>query len=177
MASQQILVELGRAIMSYCQTKTPLLLSSSCSLFEVRIQHCSSRPQVTRWPGSGSLSRHATTTMSSGRLARILRLWLSFSSLPSLVFATCYCANEGGIDVCGSGSSPCPGIESASGVSLCCVPGDICGADSICHFNHAIAFTSGYYLGGCTDPTFTDPICAQQCCEFIRVPLDSWQMH
>ncbi|KFY53720.1 hypothetical protein V497_08286 [Pseudogymnoascus sp. VKM F-4516 (FW-969)] len=68
---------------------------------------------------------------------------------------------------CGMDSSPCSGSKSDSGVSLCCVPGDTCGADSICHFTRRVENASGFYLGGCTDPTFQDPLCAGQCSESL----------
>jgi hypothetical protein len=35
---------------------------------------------------------------------------------------------------------------------------------SICHFTHSLAGSpSGYYTEGCTDPSFSDPVCLQQC--------------
>jgi hypothetical protein len=60
-------------------------------------------------------------------------------------------------NVCGYGSS----VD--SGAQLCCVAGDVCGKDSICHFSKPITNTSGYYLGGCTDPNYRDPVCQNHC--------------
>lgn len=115
--------------------------------------------------------------MLSGRLSPFLSLWLLFFLLPCLIFATCYCENAGQIVECGMDSSPCSGSKSDSGVSLCCVPGDTCGADSICHFTRRVEDASGFYLGGCTDPTFQDPLCAGQCCKFIHGPSHSLRMY
>ncbi len=67
---------------------------------------------------------------------------------------------SGGEFACGEASN-----VSSGGAQLCCVNGDQCGRDSICHFSKPIANTSGYYLGGCTDPTYTDPVCQHHCCK------------
>jgi hypothetical protein len=98
---------------------------------------------------------------SQGRLAR--QAWLLLCLMPIPAWAGCYCKNVGEVVTCGAGSAPCPSIQSDAGIHLCCVPGDTCGADSLCHFTHANKLTSGFYLGGCTDPTFQDPLCAGQC--------------
>ena len=51
-----------------------------------------------------------------------------------------------------------------SGYTQCCNPSDACGLDGFCHFTHALSSpVTGYYLGGCTDPDFEDPACAQHC--------------
>lgn len=50
-----------------------------------------------------------------------------------------------------------------TGVEGCCVAGDTCGANGVCKRNTTIDNTSGYYLGGCTDPTYQDPACPRLC--------------
>ena len=85
----------------------------------------------------------------------------------------CWCPTDNGdLSICGAGSQPCgtkePGFHnSTSGVQLCCVAGDACGANSVCKFYHSEAFRSGdgsgFYLGGCTDHTFKDPLCRNDC--------------
>lgn len=55
--------------------------------------------------------------------------------------------------------------SSSNSFTQCCNPTDTCGTNGFCHFTHAQdAPVTGYYLGGCTDPSFEDPIaCAQRC--------------
>ena len=73
----------------------------------------------------------------------------------------CYCKNTGEVDQCGGSTYAC-GADTGS-VQSCCVLGDICLDDGFCQFSHALQGTSGYYLSGCTDPTFQDPKCLGQC--------------
>lgn len=56
---------------------------------------------------------------------------------------------------------PCGDIQ--EGVQSCCQDGDICLENSMCHFTHPLAHTSGYYTGGCTDPDFIAPVCLSYC--------------
>ncbi|KAK4543676.1 hypothetical protein LTR36_005321 [Oleoguttula mirabilis] len=44
------------------------------------------------------------------------------------------------------------------GAQLCCIDGAQCGEDSICH-----SVTGGWYVGGCTDATYGDPVCRTSC--------------
>ena len=46
----------------------------------------------------------------------------------------------------------------------CCWKPDFCMSNDICHYTHAQIDGSGYYLAGCTDPTWKDPSCPPQCC-------------
>ena len=95
-------------------------------------------------------------------VARALRVHLLLLSIhSSFSSASCYCVDDGTIAICGANSIPCS--NSTSTVQLCCAAGDICGADSICQFTHPQADVSGYYVGGCTDPTFSDPVCSKRC--------------
>ncbi|MCJ1472510.1 hypothetical protein MMC13_001158 [Lambiella insularis] len=50
------------------------------------------------------------------------------------------------------------------GVGACCAAGDTCGDDLICYYTHPIMGGSGYYVAGCTDPTFSNQsICSPHC--------------
>jgi hypothetical protein len=82
----------------------------------------------------------------------------------SLVSSNCYCIRDNDIFDCSTTETVC-GIASSvdSGAQLCCVAGDQCGIDSVCHLSKQIAITSGYYLGGCTNPTYNDPVCQKHC--------------
>ena len=54
-----------------------------------------------------------------------------------------------------------------TGYQQCCNEGDQCGADGFCHFTHAQSnFVTGYYLGGCTDPSFDAAVCPQPCTQY-----------
>ena len=53
---------------------------------------------------------------------------------------------------------------STSGAQFCCDSSDSCREDSICHYNHPLVGGSGYYVGGCTDPSFPEP-CSKSCCK------------
>ena len=99
--------------------------------------------------------------------------------------SVCYCPNADNTayNVCGAGSSPCgtdrPGyFNQTSGVQLCCAvdSGDECGANSICKYNHSAPGHpeggSGFYFGGCTDPTFKDPLCRTDCEDRIHLPTE-----
>lgn len=99
----------------------------------------------------------------------------------SLAEATCWCRQDGNIIDCSTTETACPNSSSVDGgAQLCCVSGDICGEDSLCHFNKLIANTSGYYLGGCTDQSYNDPVCQGVCSkyyfEFSFAPRLSWMI-
>ena len=51
-----------------------------------------------------------------------------------------------------------------NGASACCLPGSLCGEDSLCHTPESLS-TGGnnWYPAGCTDPTYTDPVCRTSC--------------
>jgi len=56
----------------------------------------------------------------------------------------------------------------AGGAALCCIEDSQCGQDSICLKDNK------YYVGGCTDGTYGDPVCRTSCCGcflffFLRV--------
>lgn len=58
---------------------------------------------------------------------------------------------------------PCPGPAGKDGHSQCCVTGDTCLSNGICHFTHASTGGSGYYTSACTDRTLNSSACAQAC--------------
>lgn len=69
-------------------------------------------------------------------------------------------------------SNPCGAVSSTSNFFACCVAGDSCLEDGICHTPkplNAPDVASGYYMGGCTDPTWSSPACAPQCSD-LNVP-------
>ena len=54
-----------------------------------------------------------------------------------------------------------------SDIQLCCWNNDTCMSDSICRFKHPLDNGSDYYIGGCTDATYSDPVCSKHCCKFF----------
>ncbi|KAJ9619972.1 hypothetical protein H2203_008248 [Taxawa tesnikishii (nom. ined.)] len=57
---------------------------------------------------------------------------------------------------------PCTSANSTTHAS-CCYHGDYCMEGGVCHYTHDKASGSGYYLAGCTDPTYADESCPKQC--------------
>ena len=55
----------------------------------------------------------------------------------------------------------------------CCVKGDYCMSDGICHFTHPQSGATGYYSADCTDPTFSDPACIKRCSMAPMPPTES----
>jgi hypothetical protein len=94
----------------------------------------------------------------------VLLFYLLFNPVEA---TSCSCIRDGIVSDCAE--TPCGANSSVvtGGAQLCCVNGDVCGADNICHFTKNIPNTSGFYLGGCTDPTWTDPACQQHCSEYF----------
>lgn len=73
-----------------------------------------------------------------------------------------------------AGIYPCPNTETHSdGTQLCCLVGSQCGIDGICRFPEATVDSgppdspgrSGWNTGGCTDPSYSDPVCPTECSE------------
>ena len=60
-------------------------------------------------------------------------------------------------------SEPCGIPNSTHPYVTCCVHGDYCLADGICKYTHSQIGGSGYYLGDCTDSTFSDASCPKAC--------------
>ncbi|KAL3472470.1 hypothetical protein BJX99DRAFT_262255 [Aspergillus californicus] len=56
---------------------------------------------------------------------------------------------------------PCGITNITNPYMTCCVPGEYCMSDSICHFTNSTG--GGYYCADCTDPTLRDPTCATRC--------------
>lgn len=57
--------------------------------------------------------------------------------------------------------TPCG--DTGSTVQMCCRNRDVCLSDSICLSTHPVDNGSGYYIGGCTDETYSDPVCSKNC--------------
>lgn len=47
--------------------------------------------------------------------------------------------------------------------SLCCNAGDLCLPDAFCYTTDQSSYTSGYYIGACSDSSFPGPDCATHC--------------
>ena len=60
--------------------------------------------------------------------------------------------------------------NSTTGHSSCCAAGAICFSNGVCQ--QANGNVQDYLRVGCTDPTWKDPACLNQCtsCEFLRSP-------
>ena len=61
--------------------------------------------------------------------------------------------------------------KTTGGAQLCCKNGDRCGDDSICHTDKIDGSNSAFYVGGCSDGTYNDPICRKECCK-----LELWAL-
>ena len=62
------------------------------------------------------------------------------------------------------GSFQCKNTERANGgAQLCCKNGDRCGEDSICHSDNTKQSRSAWYVGGCSDGSYSDPVCRKDC--------------
>ncbi|TVY52901.1 hypothetical protein LCER1_G005901, partial [Lachnellula cervina] len=64
---------------------------------------------------------------------------------------------------------PCGVISPGSGYKACCAVGDTCLADGVCQYTHAgptQGQTTGYYVGGCTDPSLQSANCNYHCSSF-----------
>ncbi|PIG82434.1 hypothetical protein AARAC_004863 [Aspergillus arachidicola] len=75
---------------------------------------------------------------------------------------SCYSLHSDRISSNFDADSPC-GIPNATHPHVqCCVKGDYCMSNGICHFdkNNSV---NGYYTADCTDPTLQDPACMNRC--------------
>lgn len=77
-------------------------------------------------------------------------------------WATCYWRSSNKVGT-PTDWSPCPNTEkSPGGAELCCINGAQCGEDSICHTQGSDG-GSGWFVGGCTDGNYADPVCRTSC--------------
>ena len=60
-------------------------------------------------------------------------------------------------------NNPCSTPNTAVPYVNCCVPGDICMEDNLCHYTKSSVNGSGYYLATCTDPFVKDATWAHNC--------------
>ena len=80
-------------------------------------------------------------------------------------WATCYWRSLNNVGT-PTGWFPCPNTEkSPGGAELCCLNGAQCGEDSICHIQSS-GGGSGWFVGGCTDGNYADPVCRTSCSKF-----------
>lgn len=78
---------------------------------------------------------------------------------------SCYSLHLGRISSNFDADAPC-GIPNATYPHVqCCVKGDYCMSNGICHYskNNSV---NGYYTADCTDPTLQDPACMNRCGNF-----------
>ncbi|TVY16188.1 hypothetical protein LARI1_G006347 [Lachnellula arida] len=64
---------------------------------------------------------------------------------------------------------PCGVISLGSGYKPCCAVNDTCLSDGVCQYTHAgptQGQTTGYYVGGCTDPSLQSSNCNSHCSSF-----------
>ena len=96
---------------------------------------------------------------------------LTFAQTPN---DQCFWRNSGGtVAESTDGWHVCNNTKTTEkGASLCCLNGSQCGEDSICHFPGGSQGGTGWYLGGCTDGSYNDPICPKACSESHS--LKSW---
>ncbi|KAF5860583.1 hypothetical protein ETB97_001357 [Aspergillus alliaceus] len=75
---------------------------------------------------------------------------------------SCYSLHSGRISSNFDADLPC-GIQNSSHPHVqCCVKGDYCMSNGICHF-YKRSSDQGYYTADCTDPTLQDPACMSRC--------------
>jgi len=80
-------------------------------------------------------------------------------------WATCYWRSSSNVGT-PTGWFPCPNTEKTpGGAELCCLNGAQCGEDSICHTQGSDG-GSGWFVGGCTDGNYADPVCRTSCSKF-----------
>ena len=79
---------------------------------------------------------------------------------------TCYFRRNDQISIGDQSYFQCNNTDKSNGgAQLCCRDGDQCGQDSICHTSEAGDANSTWYVGGCTDGTYDDPVCRTDCSE------------
>ncbi|GAB7334519.1 hypothetical protein MBLNU13_g06506t1 [Cladosporium sp. NU13] len=70
----------------------------------------------------------------------------------------CFWRSKNHINAMDDGWFACNNTQVVNGrAQLCCIKGSQCGQDSICLQN------VNYYVGGCTDGTYGDPVCRTSC--------------
>ena len=65
---------------------------------------------------------------------------------------------------------PCgSSVITGASAQACCNAEDYCMDDGICHYTRGgVTNGTGYYMAGCTDPTWKDPACPKQCSKSNR---------
>lgn len=105
----------------------------------------------------------------------LLSMYASIIVFPAFAHAKCWWKVSNQVvpmeSVAGAPTFVCGG-NTDSKFQRCCVQGDTCLQGSICHFTHQSVFGSGYYIGGCTDEDYDDPICSPRCSETLPSNLN-----
>jgi len=99
------------------------------------------------------------------KLAVLLSASLTLIAATAVPAAAEQCFWRGGSAIVAesSGWFACNNTQvTAGGAQLCCLTGSYCGEDSICHFDGTDG-GSGWFIGGCTDPSYADQVCSMSC--------------
>ena len=112
-------------------------------------------------------------TITLAHLAVALLLAIEFASADQCYWkATDQARKDGNWFSCGTNTA-----QKSGGAELCCMTGSECGEDSICRASSNGTAGSEWYVGGCTDSTYNDPACRDDCSVSIfftfRVYLDA----
>ncbi|KAI7237588.1 hypothetical protein KC330_g3078 [Hortaea werneckii] len=98
-------------------------------------------------------------------------------SLASLTLASeprqCYTRYDNTVRAEGAPWYVCNNTQiNPGGASLCCYDDSLCGPDSFCGSTSIGkgSYNYGFYVGGCTDGTYSDPVCRTTCSE-IYLPI------
>ena len=128
-------------IIQFAQVAQPLLLSNNAAAH-------SERPVLS--------------TPNAGTVGQVGEKALTYPPLNAM--ATCYSLVNSTVFSVVTGQQKCG--PSTSGIQFCCNSDDTCLEDSICHYTHSLAGGSGYYIGGCTDSSFSEP-CSKSCSRYL----------
>lgn len=89
----------------------------------------------------------------------------------SVLATACYGKSDSVVQPFNAG--PCGIVTPTSNFTSCCVSGDTCLADGLCHYAHpmpdAPTVETGYYMGGCTDRSYSAASCPTSCSD-LRLP-------
>ena len=108
-----------------------------------------------------------------------LLLFLPALSATQAATATCYCKDASAVSSSCANAVPCG--NDTSRVQQCCIAGHQCHPDGFCYTGapppDLVTFSS-FYMGGCTDPNFEDPVCPQQCskCRLSVYRAKAWSL-
>ena len=112
---------------------------------------------------SKASSRQPIVSFLFLRVLYLLFFQATFSAAQAAT-STCYCKDAGAVSSTCANAVPCG--NDTSRVQQCCIAGHQCHPDGFCYTGEPppdVVTFSSFYMGGCTDPTFEDPVCPQEC--------------